>query len=172
MPKRQAIIDEIPRLRRFARALSGNENLADDLVQDCLERALGSLHTWREGANPRNWLFTILRNVYLNHLRTFSRRPNETVLSDHHGEAVGTAPAQGDGLAVRDLAAALKALPDPYREVVVLVGLEGMNYKDTARILDVPVGTVMSRLSRGRAALKTLMESGGQGGKPPLRRVK
>lgn len=172
MDKRQAVIDEIPRLRRFARALSGDQALADDLVQDCLERALGRLHTWRENTNMRAWLFTILRNLYFNQLRSSARRPTETTFDEGPELTTGTAPTQEQGLVLRDLGTALELLPDQHREVILLIGLEGMNYKDTADILEVPVGTVMSRLSRGRATLKSLMDGGDRGGKPSLRRVK
>ncbi len=172
MNKRQAILDEIPRLRRFAQALAGDRDIADDLVQDCLERALGGLHTWQENSNMRAWLFTILRNTYFNQLRASSRRPNETPLDEHHDSLNATPPAQAHGLIIRDLQFALKLLSDQHREVVLLVGLEGMNYKETAGILGVPKGTVMSRLSRARELLKQYMEHGENGNRPPLRRVK
>jgi RNA polymerase sigma-70 factor, ECF subfamily len=158
MDTRQAIIAEIPKLRRFARALSGNAAAADDLVQDCLERALGRLHLWRENTNLRAWLFTILRNIHLNQLRHSSRRPHETSYDDMPEPPGHSAPAQGHGMAIRDLGLALDKLPDQQREVVLLVGLEDMSYKETAEILDIPIGTVMSRLARGREALGRLME--------------
>ncbi|MDA1101359.1 MAG: RNA polymerase sigma factor [Proteobacteria bacterium] len=170
MGKRDAIIAEIPRLRRFARALVGDSSVADDLVQDCLLRALGRLGLWRQGGNMRAWLFTILRNLHKNRLRQSSRRPPELPIDEVSG--ISSAPAQEQQLALRDLSQALASLPEPQREVVLLIGLEGMSYKDTARILDVPVGTVMSRLSRGREALRNLMNDGGLDDKPSLRRVK
>jgi len=172
MNKRQAVIDEIPKLRRFARALCGDRVLADDLVQDCLERALARLQSWRENTNMRAWLFTILRNLYINQLRSSARRPNETSFDESQEMMASTAPTQGQRLLVRDLGAALQLLPGQHREVILLVGLEGMNYKQTAEILGVPVGTVMSRLSRGRETLRGLMDNGHEGGKPSLRRVK
>jgi len=176
MDKQQAIIDEIPGLRRFARGLSGNRELADDLVQDCLERALAGLGTWQENTNMRAWLFTILRNLYFNQLRALSRRPNEISYDEHQELMSGTQPTQMDALMVRDLESALNQLPYKHREVVLLVGLEGMNYKDAAEVLGVPTGTVMSRLSRGREMLKNLMDNDNHNGrrsdKPPLRSVK
>ena len=158
MDTRQAIIAEIPKLRRFARALSGNAAAADDLVQDCLERALGRLHLWRENTNLRAWLFTILRNIHLNQLRHSSRRPHETSYDDMPEPPSHSAPAQGHGMAIRDLGLALDKLPDQQREVVLLVGLEDMSYKEAAEILGVPIGTVMSRLARGRESLGRLMD--------------
>jgi len=158
MDTRQAVIAEIPKLRRFARALSGDPAMADDLVQDCLERALGRLHLWRENTNMRAWLFTILRNLHLNQLRHNARRPREAPL-DEMGDSTGSvAPSQVDGVALRDLNNALSKLSDEHREVVLLIGLEGMTYQETAEIVGIPLGTVMSRLSRGREMLAHLMD--------------
>jgi RNA polymerase sigma-70 factor (ECF subfamily) len=170
MRKRDAIIAEIPRLRRFARALVGDPSDADDLVQDCLLRALGRLSFWRQGTNMRAWLFTILRNLHKNQLRQSSRRPAEVPIDETPG--VSSPPAQEQRLALRDLSEAMAGLPETQREVVLLIGLEGMSYKETARILDVPLGTVMSRLSRGREALRAMMHDGGLDDKPSLRSVK
>jgi len=172
MDKRQAIIDEIPTLRRYALSLSGDPAGADDLVQDCLERALGRLPLWRSGSNMRSWLFTILRNIFFNQVRAMSRRPMETQYDESHEHAQDGEPAQTQGLAVRDIKQALNHLPDSQREVILLIGLENMSYQETADITGVPVGTVMSRLSRGRQTLKTLMDGNSEGGKPSLRRVK
>lgn len=170
MAKRDAIIAEIPRLRRFAHALVGDPAAADDLVQDCLLRALGRLSLWRRGTNMRAWLFTMLRNLHANQLRQASRRPVELPIDDTSGPA--SAPAQEQGLALRALGDALDRLPEPQREVILLIGLEGVSYKDAARILDIPAGTVMSRLSRGRETLRTLLDGDGVDGKPSLRSVK
>ena len=172
MDTRQAVIAEIPKLRRFARALSGDPALADDLVQDCLVRALGRLHLWRENTNMRAWLFTILRNLHLNQLRHLARRPREASL-DEMGDSHGSvAPNQGDGIALRDLSNALSKLSDEQREVVLLIGLEGMTYQQTADIVGVPLGTVMSRLSRGREALGRLMDDSEPAEILPLRETK
>lgn len=172
MNKRDTVIAEIPRLRRFARALVGDPAAADDLVQDCLERALGRLHLWRAGTNMRAWLFTILRNLHFNQMRQSARRPASSPLVGDHDPALGVGPSQEQGLAVSDLGQALELLPAEQREIILLIGLEGMSYKQTAKILDVPVGTVMSRLSRGREALRSLLDGGGHDIKPSLRRVK
>jgi RNA polymerase sigma-70 factor (ECF subfamily) len=175
-PKRQLIIEEIPRLRRFARGLVRDPVLADDLVQDCLERALMRMHLWQSGTSMRAWLFTILRNLYINQIRKQMRRGIETPYDEMLDAAGATGPNQEQSLAVRDMKQALAQLPEDQRETLLLVGLEGMSYKETAEIQSVPVGTVMSRLSRGRQALRHLMEAGTTG-KPPaknprLRRVK
>lgn len=169
--KRQLMIAEIPRLRRFARALAGDPALADDLVQDCLERALGRLHQWRDGTSMRGWLLTILRNIYFNQRRDAARRPPTDDI-DVGPDGAGAAPPAQDGrIAARDLARHLTTLPDQQREVILLIGLEDLSYKETADILGVPVGTVMSRLARGREALRKAMDNGGNG-QPDIRRVK
>jgi RNA polymerase sigma-70 factor (ECF subfamily) len=166
---------EIPRLRRYARALVGSNAEADDLIQDTLERALARLHQWRDGDSPRKWLFSILHNLHVDALRRKSRRPPHVGLDSLGPEQ--SAPA-ADGASSRDLDRALQLLPVEQREVVLLVGLEGLSYAETAEVLDIPVGTVMSRLARGRGRLRTLMdyEGGGKGGdaggRAALRRVK
>jgi RNA polymerase sigma-70 factor, ECF subfamily len=158
---------EIPGLRRYARALSGDVAQADDLVQDCLERALSRLVQWRRDSNLRAWLFTILRNVWIDDLRRRSARPERSGM-DAAMDAAATAPNQMDRLLVRDLAAALALLAPEQRETVLLVGLEGLSYAEVARVTGVPVGTVMSRLKRGRDRLALLMH----GGEAAIRRVK
>lgn len=155
----------IPQLRRYARAFTGNAHSADDLVQDCLERALSRLTLWRKGSNLRAWLFTIMRNLWINEIRRRAANPPPGSLDDV-APPVSAAAADG-GLIVRDLAAALAALSPEQREVVLLVGLEGMSYAETARIIGAPLGTVMSRLKRGRERLAALMN-----GEPGLRMVK
>ncbi len=172
MDKKQAIIAEIPKLRRFARALASDPALGDDLVQDCLERALGRLHLWQKNTSMQAWLFTILRNIFVNQLRHAARRPREDPFDEHKDQSGGSAPMQGQRLMIHDLGQALDQLPEQQREVILLVGLEDFNYKDTAEILGVPIGTVMSRLSRGRETLRRLMDDGEHGGTPTLRRVK
>jgi RNA polymerase sigma-70 factor, ECF subfamily len=147
---------EIPRLRRYARALVRDATAADDLVQDCLARALGKLHLWQAGTDLRAWLFTILHNQYVNQVRRSVREGATVGLSE--GEPLLThAPHQGRSLELRDLERAMARLPDEQRSVILLVGLEGMRYEEVAAVLGVPVGTVRSRLSRGREALRRLM---------------
>lgn len=152
----RSIEAEIPRLRRYARALARDVAAADDLVQDCLTRALGKLHLWQEGTDLRAWLFTILHNQYVNQVRRSVREG--TVVGLRETEPLLTrAPHQGRSLELRDLERAIAKLPDEQRTVILLVGLEGMRYEDVAEILDVPIGTVRSRLSRGREALRRLI---------------
>jgi RNA polymerase sigma-70 factor, ECF subfamily len=147
---------EIPRLRRYARALARDVATADDLVQDCLARALGKLHLWQEGTDLRAWLFTILHNQYVNQVRRAVREGAAVGLSETE-PMLTRAPQQGKRLELRDLERAVAKLPEEQRSVILLVGLEGMRYEEVAEVLGVPVGTVRSRLSRGREALRRLM---------------
>jgi RNA polymerase sigma-70 factor (ECF subfamily) len=163
---KQLFGEHIPRLRRYARALVGNRTRADDLVQDTLERAWSRRHLWRPGSDLRAWMFTIMHNVYVNDVRRHAGA--KQVAYDEELVEAQHAP-QGDPLAMRDLARALEQLPEEYREVLLLVGLEQLRYEEAAEVLGVPLGTVMSRLSRGRERLRQLMS--GQG-TPVLRRVK
>lgn len=147
---------EIPRLRRYARALTRDAAAADDLVQDCLARALGKLDLWQNGTDLRAWLFTILHNQYVNHVRRSVREGAAVGLSE--GEPLLTRePQQGRRLELRELERAIAALPAEQRAVILLVGLEGMRYEEVAVVLKVPVGTIRSRLSRGRDALRRLV---------------
>ncbi|APZ43951.1 RNA polymerase sigma factor [Acidihalobacter ferrooxydans] len=159
-----ALEAHIPRLRRYARALVGDAVRADDLVQDTLERALRKFSLWRRGSDLRAWLFTLMHNIYINQRR--AERPNVPWDETHDTPVRGR---QEDQLVLRDLHTALEALPPEFREVVLLVGLEEFSYAEAARVLGIPPGTVMSRLSRGRERLRRMLE-----GDPPtpLRRVK
>jgi len=153
---RQEIEAQIPGLRRYARALVRDVANADDLVQECLTRALTKLHLWRDGSNLRAWLFTILHNQYVNHVRRSIREGGTIELSDLKLQL--SRPADQDKrLELRDLDQALARLPAEQRTVILLVGLEGMSYEDVAAAVGIPVGTVRSRLSRGRLALRCLM---------------
>jgi RNA polymerase sigma-70 factor, ECF subfamily len=153
---RQRIEKEIPRLRRYARALTRDPVAADDLLQDCLVRGLCKLHLWQEGSDLRAWLFTILHNQYVNQVRRAVREGTAVAISET--EPSLTRPAgQDKHLELRDLDRALALLSEEQRVVILLVGLEGMSYEAVAKILGVPVGTVRSRLSRGREALRVLM---------------
>ena len=145
----------LPRLRRYARALAGQRDDADDLVQDTLERAWARSHLWRGVADMRAWLFGIMHNLHAEGVR----RPRlHTVTIDDRTPELPVAPTQGERLAVQDLQAALDALPVEQKEVLLLVGLEDMSYADAAATLGIPIGTVMSRLARGRERLRHLME--------------
>ena len=149
---------EIPRLRRYARALTHDAVTADDLVQDCLARALGKSHLWQEGTDLRAWLFTILHNQYVNYIRRSAREGAAVRLTERE-PMLARAPQQGKRLELRDLERAFAKLPDAQRSVILLVALEGMRYEEVAAVLDVPVGTIRSRLSRGREALRRLTGS-------------
>lgn len=150
--ERAEIVAHIPRLRRYARALAGDSHRADDLVQDTLERALTKFHLWRHGSDLRAWMFTIMHNVFINQLK--ARR--ELALDDAVEDGLQSAP-QSDPLELRDLDTALRRLPVEQREVLLLVGLEQLSYAEASQALGVPVGTVMSRLSRGRERLRAVM---------------
>jgi RNA polymerase sigma factor (sigma-70 family) len=158
MSDAQSLIELIPRLRRYARALVGERASADDLVQDTLERAWSKLHLYRRGTDLRAWLFTVMHNVHVNRLR--ATRPTDP-LEDEMPELAQRA-TQGDALMVRDLERALAELPIAQRQVLLLVALEDLSYEETARALDIPIGTVMSRLARAREKLRLLMQ--GKGG--------
>jgi len=169
MDSRDAIGQHIPHLRRYARALRYDAGAADDLVQDCLERALSRFHLFRPGTNVRSWLFTILHNLHVNEVRRRQRRPGEVPLDDADDAGGPAAEGPDRGLVIRDLSRALDKLAEDHREIVLLIGLEEMSYKEAAEVLGVPVGTVMSRLARARERLRQFMENGDA---PALRRVK
>jgi RNA polymerase sigma factor (sigma-70 family) len=145
----------VPRLRRYARALAGNRDDADDLVQDTLERAWAKSALWRGVADMRGWLFSIMHNLHVDGVR----RPRvATQAIDDDTPEVAMAPTQGERLAVLDLQAALDQLPVEQKEILLLVALEDMAYAEVAKALGIPIGTVMSRLSRGRERLRALMD--------------
>ncbi len=151
-------IQYIPRLRRYARALTGDRARADDLVQDTLERALIKLHLWQSGSDLRAWLFTLMHNVFVNQLR--SQPAAATAELDDEAMQIAVRPTQSDLLEVHDLQTMLLRLPEEQREVLLLVGLEQMTYEEAAGVLGIPMGTVMSRLSRARERLRALLAGG------------
>ena len=153
MANRELITAEIPRLRRYARALTGDASRADDLVQDTLERALSRFSLWRPG-NLRAWLFTIMHNIFVNQIKAAA---HVDYLADDLLPDLPLRATQTDNLELRDLDRALGRLSADQREVLLLVGLEDLSYEETARIIGSPVGTVMSRLSRGRERLRALL---------------
>lgn len=155
---------QIPRLRRYARVLSRNAARADDLLQDTLERSWSRRHLWRSGSDLRAWLFTIMHNLYVN--RQLRQREHDA-LDD--AIDISTSSRHEQQAEVRDVARALARLPAESREILLLVAVEEMPYADAAELLDLPIGTVMSRLSRARERLRALMN----GEAPPtLRRIK
>lgn len=148
------IIEHIPRLRRYARALVGDRYAADDLVQDTLERAFVKLHLWRPGSDMRAWLFTIMHNVFVNQTR--SRRP-EVDLDIEELPAMTVKAIQSERVELADVEKALHNIAPEQREVLLLVAVEQMTYGEAARTLSIPIGTVMSRLSRARERLRQIM---------------
>ena len=157
----------VPALRRYARALTRDVASADDLVQDCLERAIARRGLFRPQGPVRAWLFTILVNLHRNALRG-ARRRSDTVDLGSVPEPSTPAPQPGH-MALAELARAIETLPLDQKEALLLVTLEGLPYKDAADILNIPIGTLMSRLGRARATLKTLT---GTQTEPHLRTVK
>jgi RNA polymerase sigma-70 factor (ECF subfamily) len=138
------IAEQIPKLRRYARALLGDPIRADDLVQEALVRGLSRSHLWQPGTDIRAWMFTILHNIHINNQRQRRAHADYQELDDDQPE-MATPPSQERSLEIRDLARALQLLPEPQRQVV---------------LLDIPIGTVMSRLHRGREALRRFMAYG------------
>jgi RNA polymerase sigma-70 factor (ECF subfamily) len=147
---------EIPRLRRYARALTRNADRADDLVQDTLVRAIAKAHLWQLGTDIRAWLFTIMHNQHVNLVRR-DMRDEATVDVDQLSSSLVATTDPTAARQLRELEQALARLPEEQRAVILLVGLEGMSYETAAEVLRVPIGTVRSRLSRGREALRGLM---------------
>ena len=145
----------VPRLRRYARALVTNRDDADDLVQDTLERAWAKSAMWQGVNDMRAWLFGVMHNLHVDGVR----RPKlHTVVLDEDTPEIPVAPTQTDRLAVFDLQAALQQLPVEQREIILLIALEDLSYAEVAATLGIPMGSVMSRLSRGRERLRSLME--------------
>ncbi|HEX5079831.1 MAG TPA: sigma-70 family RNA polymerase sigma factor [Geminicoccaceae bacterium] len=149
----KAVEAEIPYLRRYARALTGGLDVADDLVQDSLERAIARFDQFRPGTNLRAWLFTILHNMRCDQHRRVVRRPVEIPIDDAPHEAV-TRASQADALHLSDFRRAFGRLNEAHREILVLVGIEGMDYQRAASILGVEIGTVKSRVFRARECLR------------------
>src|SRR6266545_2387452 len=146
----------IPALRRYAYALLRDRAAADDLVQDALERALLHWSSRRNGGDLRAWLFTILRNLHIGSHRQARRRGTAVALEE--SDLPETAAAQDIVLETQDVLAALDQLPEDQKSLMLLVGVEDFSYDEAARILDLPIGTVMSRLSRARRRLRSIVE--------------
>ncbi len=166
----ESIAAAVPALRRYAFALVRNRQDADDIVQDTLLRALDKLHTRREDGNVRAWLFTIMHSLFVSALRRGRRRGGAEPITAE-AEAVGVPATQEESLHLRDLASALAQLPIEQRAVILLVGVEDLSYAEAAQALGIPVGTVMSRLARGRERLRLLAQPSSDA-LPGLRRVK
>ena len=152
---------EIPKLRRYARALTRDAVGADDLVQNALVRAIAKQHLWQPGTNLRAWLFTILYHQNVNDIRR-SCSEGDRVPVEWVAPTLATVSDPTAALQIRDLERAIAVLPQEQRQVLLLVGLEGMSYEEVASILDSPIGTVRSRLSRGRETVRRLMDVRGR----------
>ena len=153
---REEIVAYLPQLRAFAQTLTRNPASADDLVQDTMVKAWKSFHTFTQGTNLKAWLFTILRNTYLADLRKARRRPilAVTPFSDDIAVTHGT----DTQIAMIDFERALATSPEPQREAIVLVGPAGLSYQEAANSCGVSIGTIKSRVNRGRARLAELLE--------------
>ncbi|TCM82725.1 RNA polymerase sigma factor [Rhodovulum steppense] len=160
------IAREIPRLRRYALALTRDPAAADDLVQDTLERAIRKRHLWKRRGSLRGWLYRILYHVFLNQSARRRRRAREVDL-DAVPEPVAPGSAES-GLVRRDIVSAMHDLPAEQRAAIALTAVEGLSYDEAAAALDIPVGTLRSRLSRGRERLRKTFDAA----EPQLRQVK
>ncbi|WP_448207374.1 sigma-70 family RNA polymerase sigma factor [Azospirillum sp. sgz302134] len=158
----------IASLRRYARALLRNRADAEDLVQEALTRAVARADTFKAGTNLRAWLFTILHNVHVNQVRSKAARPDEVDVDSVESKLVSQ-PRQEERVELREMMRALDELPEEQRKVLLLVALEGLKYEEVAEMLGVPIGTVMSRLSRAREAVRAKLANEGS---VTLRRVK
>jgi RNA polymerase sigma factor (sigma-70 family) len=147
----ERLVALLPRLRRFARSLSRNQHDADDLVQVAVEKALRGLEQFRAGANLASWMFGIMKNAWIDDRRARGRRA-EVALSEDSGEHPAVTPADTD-VGLWSVSEAMSKLPEDQRLAVALVLVEGMSYKEAAAVLEIPIGTLTSRLARGRTAL-------------------
>jgi RNA polymerase sigma-70 factor (ECF subfamily) len=167
------LADHIPALRRYARVLVRDGRDAEDLVQEALLRAVDRLRAQSDVLNLKSWLFTIQHNLFVSRLRKAHVRGFEASLDADDAPQPATAPSQEDALRWRDLLRGFDALPDDQRQVLLLVAVEGLAYAEVAAVLDIPIGTVMSRLSRGREKLRQIMDGDNRpDARPELRRVK
>jgi RNA polymerase sigma-70 factor (ECF subfamily) len=166
------LVEHIPSLRRYARVLTGNSWAADDLVQDTLERACSKWRLWGVGSDLRAWLFTVMHNLFASQMRRSppprSVVPLDDVAQELHG---GIDPGRDPGTRI-DLQRCLMQLPEEQRAVLLLVTLEDLSYAEVAKVLGIPAGTVMSRLSRARVRLQELMDGAATPSRPGLRRLK
>ena len=152
-----AMKEEIPRLRRFARYMTRDVDYADDLVQECLTRAIANIESWQPGTNLRAWLFVILKNVFRNDKR---RALHDLAYRDglKREAPLVTAPDQYNRLVFGEVQQAFLQLSEDHREVLMLIAVEGLRYEEAAAVLNISVGTVKSRLSRARTALRALID--------------
>jgi RNA polymerase sigma-70 factor, ECF subfamily len=155
-PLRKALVELLPRLRRFGRALTRNQDDADDLVQIALERALRNADQWRPDSRLDAWIFGIVRNAWIDEIRARQRR-GALFAPEEAGEHVGESTMQSftESLAIQD---AVSSLPEEQRIVIALVLVEGFSYREAAELLEIPIGTLTSRLARARSALHALLD--------------
>lgn len=163
--RRRAIVAEIPRLRGYARALLRDRDAADDLVQDSLERALSRMANWTAGDTPRRWLLTIMHNLFVDQLRRAKRHAQAVITISETIDAIATSP-QADRLIFVDVFSALQQINPERRAALVLVAVEGLSYADARKALGIPVGTLTSRIARGREELRSILEGVSQPGQP------
>jgi len=153
------LLAALPRLRRYARVLTLDVNHADDLVQDTLARAWEKRRKWNLGSDLRAWLFTIMHNIHVNQFSQRQRRRLAVSLDDQGASGAWEIPvraSQSDRVELNEVLAQIQTLPDEQREVLMLTAVEGLTYKDIARLQGVPIGTVMSRLNRAREKLRRM----------------
>lgn len=155
---RQSVVEHIPALRRYARALTGDAWAADDLVQDTLERACSRWRLWLAGTDLRAWLFTVMHNLFVSQLRAQQRRAKVIQVDDVEADSAAMPAAESSVSLHIDLQRCLMCLPDEQRAALLMATLEDMSYAEIAKIMGVPQGTVMSRLSRARERMRELMD--------------
>jgi RNA polymerase sigma-70 factor, ECF subfamily len=157
-PIRDGLVELLPRLRRFARVLTRNSHDADDLVQIAIERALRRTEQWQPGSRLDHWMFGIMKNAWIDEIRA-RRRRNALFAPEEAGEQVGEMPMQAmvEGLEIQE---AVARLPDDQKIAVALVLVEGLSYREASELLEIPIGTLTSRLARGRAALQDMLAEG------------
>ncbi|WP_208247761.1 RNA polymerase sigma factor (plasmid) [Rhizobium sp. T1470] len=162
----------IPALRRYARSLCGDVETADDVVQDCLEKVVANWNL-RRADNARSWVFSILHNLAVNKLRRRSRWGRSVQLTELPESEQSQEASQDETLFSKEVLAALEVLPEDHRSILLLISVEGLTYSEAAEVLSVPIGTVMSRLSRAREKLRAQLEKPRVArGRPNLIRVK
>ena len=149
---KQLLTEQLPVLMRLALALTGERSLADDLLQDCVERALRNCAQWDREKKLKPWLFAIMRNLYIDNYRRLDVAKHSVPME--FANELSILPSQETHVTTHDVYKALMQLPLEQREVLLLVGLEEMDYKETSQILNIPLGTVMSRLHRARKQLR------------------
>ena len=153
----QDIEELIPAMRRFARGLTGRDDLADDLVQDALAKAISNFHRFEEGTNLKAWLFRILRNRHIDEVRKLQRRGTHVDVDDEEVVQIGAPGSQFSAVELTEFRRAFATLSEQDREVLLLIGMEGHTYDEVSDMIGVPVGTVKSRLSRARERLRGAM---------------